>query len=100
MWAPVSAVPFGKPVVVTLKSAVAAVMLPAESFVRLRVMVAVPAPDASALDAGTAGTSFEGNNVAVNFGGRAVGVVGVSFLSHAANVRPSEAKRRTEAKRF
>src|SRR6187399_3071706 len=98
MWAAVSVVPLGNPAAVTLKSAVAAVMVPAASFVRLNVMVAVPDPSRSAFDTG--GTSFAGNKAAVNFVGRAVGVVGVSFLSHAANVRPSEATRRTETKRF
>src|SRR3989304_1089317 len=71
----VSADPFGNPLYVPLKSTVAAVMLPAESFVRLNVIVIVPEAPASALM--TAGTSLVGSSVAVNFGaGSGVGAVG------------------------
>jgi hypothetical protein len=55
----------GKLFRVTRKSAFAAVIVPPASLVRLNVMVASPFPLASAPV--MAGTSFDGNNVAVNF---------------------------------
>jgi hypothetical protein len=64
MWAPVSTVFAGKPVRLTSKSAVAAVMFPDESLVVFNVTVTVPLPLASALLTG--GTSFAGRSVAVN----------------------------------
>src|SRR5438105_12642419 len=91
MCAPVSVVPAGKPVSVTVKSAVDAVMLPAASLVLCIVTVTVPLPDASAFVVGV-GASLPGSSVAVNFGsGAGVGVAGVSLpqLTAAASVSPS-----------
>ena len=65
-------VPAGKPLRFTTKVAVAAVTLPALSFVVTIVTVAVPVPVASRRR--SAGTSFAGDSVAVNVG--LVGVVG------------------------
>src|SRR4051794_36958125 len=65
-------VPAGKPVRLTTKVAVAAVMLPAASLVVTNVIVDVPLPLASAPV--MAGTSFAGDSVATNVG--LVGVVG------------------------
>src|SRR5436190_320168 len=90
MCAAVSVVPAGKPVNVPEKSAVAAVTLPAASFVRLNVIVIVPEPVDSALL--NAGTSFAGDNCAVK---SALAVLllfvveGVVLLPHAAAPRPS-----------
>src|SRR5438445_1643343 len=70
-------VPAGKPLRSIEKSAVTAVIVPAASLVRFSVSVAVPRPFASALV--MAGTTFAGNNVAVNFtwfGLAGVGAVG------------------------
>src|SRR5256885_1424872 len=64
--------PAGKPERFTTKVAVAAVMLPAASFVVTRVIVVLPETVDSAL--ATGGTSLAGDNVAVNVG--LVGVVG------------------------
>src|SRR4051812_9400822 len=91
MWAAVIGVPAGNPVTSTLKSAVAAVIAPPASLVRFSVIVAVPRPLFSAFV--TAGTSFEGNSVAVNFtvvGLVVEGVVGVFEPQPAARiVRPA-----------
>src|SRR4051794_3820265 len=65
-------VPAGNPVMLTTNVMVAAVTLPAESFVVTIVTVAVPLPLASAPV--TAGTSLAGDSVATNVG--LVGVVG------------------------
>src|SRR3954467_8559264 len=65
-------VPAGNPVMLTTNVMVAAVTLPAESFVVTIVTVAVPLPLASAPE--TAGTSLAGDSVATNVG--LVGVVG------------------------
>src|SRR5450432_3005577 len=64
MWAILIGVPAGKLVASQTKSAVAEVIAPVESLVRLKVMFAVPRPLASALL--TAGTSFDGSKAAVN----------------------------------
>src|SRR5437762_238153 len=91
MWAPVRVVPAGKPVTVTVKSALAAVMLPAASLVLCIVTVTVPLADASALVVGV-GNSLPGSSVAVNFGSAGgVGAAGVSLpqLTAAASTSPS-----------
>src|SRR3954465_1140202 len=64
--------PAGKPPSVTPNVAVAAVMLPAESFVVFSVMFAVPVTGDSAFETGA--TSFAGDSAAVNTG-FAAGVV-------------------------
>jgi hypothetical protein len=68
--------PAGKPVRLTTKVTVAAVMLLAASLVTTIVIVALPDTVDSAFVIG--GTSFAGDNVAVNVG--LVGVVGVGEL--------------------
>src|SRR5262245_61261383 len=65
MCAFVSDVPAGKPVAVRSTSKVAAETFPAESFVRLNVIVAVAEPLASSLPMG--GTSLAGSSCAANF---------------------------------
>src|SRR4051812_8726226 len=72
MWAILTTEPAGKPPSVTPNVAVAAVMLPAESFVVFSVMFAVPVTVDSAFETG--GTSFAGDSAAVNTG-FAAGVV-------------------------
>ena len=71
--------PGGKPVRVTTKSAVAAVMSPAAFLPMFNVIVTVPLPLASAFETG--GTLLAGRSIAVNFGATAaVASVGASVL--------------------
>ena len=90
MCAPVSVVPAGKPVNDTLKSAVAAVMVPEALRVRFKVIVTRPDPDASAFD--TAGTSLNGDSPAISLTSLPVGEFGLSSSPHAGelcyNLRP------------
>jgi hypothetical protein len=65
MWAFVNAVPLGSPAAVTATSNEAAVVVPAPSFVRLKMRVAVADPLASLSAIG--GTSLAGNRLTVNF---------------------------------
>src|SRR5262245_46866318 len=75
MCAPVNVVLAGKLAIVTSNVIVADVMEPAVSFVTVIVALQVPLPSLSALV--TAGTSFDGNNVALKMTFDVVGPVGV-----------------------